>query len=237
MEMFQSRLQKWRVENGELPENVIVYRDGVSEGQYQQVLATELFTLKEACGKMYRNLPRFTMIIVAKRHHTRFYPTAKEDADPTHNAECGTVVDRGITQARVWDFFLQSHSVVGKGVARPAYYIILHDEVFEGRHNRADLLQNLTYNMCYLFGRATKAISVCPPAYLADLACTRARSYLHDQFVAPAAPPKKKDEKDKGKPETPAEKDARLAEEAKVLESQQERIEIHPRLKDSMFYI
>jgi eukaryotic translation initiation factor 2C len=32
--------------------------------------------------------------------------------------------------------------------------------------------------MCYLFGRATKAVSICPPAYYADLACERARCYL-----------------------------------------------------------
>ncbi|KAG7008143.1 protein argonaute-3 [Physcia stellaris] len=237
IEMFQSLLQRWRSENGELPENVIIYRDGVSEGQYQQVLDAELSTFKEACHEMYRSGPSFTFIIVAKRHHTRFYPTEARHADSTHNAKCGTVVDRGITQARDWDFFLQSHSVIGKGVARPAHYIILHDEVFEDRQDRADLLQNLTFNMCYLFGRATKAISVCPPAYLADLACTRARSYLHDQFVAPPAPPKKKDEKAQSKPETEAERKYRLAEKAKVLRSQQKRIEIHSRLKDSMFYI
>lgn len=29
-----------------------------------------------------------------------------------------------------------------------------------------------------MFGRATKAVSICPPAYYADLLCTRARCYL-----------------------------------------------------------
>jgi eukaryotic translation initiation factor 2C len=36
--------------------------------------------------------------------------------------------------------------------------------------------------MCHLFGRATKAVSLCPPAYYADLLCTRLRCYLSDQF-------------------------------------------------------
>ena len=36
--------------------------------------------------------------------------------------------------------------------------------------------------MCHLFGRATKAVSICPPAYYADILCTRTRVYLADLF-------------------------------------------------------
>lgn len=45
--------------------------------------------------------------------------------------------------------------------------------------NAADVLEDLTHNVCYLFGRANKAVGICPPAYYADLACERARCYLH----------------------------------------------------------
>jgi len=34
--------------------------------------------------------------------------------------------------------------------------------------------------MCYLFGRATRAVGICPPAYYADIVCTRARVHLGD---------------------------------------------------------
>ena len=240
--LFQTRLDLWSQRNGnKLPENIIVYRDGVSDSQYQKVLDTELKALKEACRSVYRadkttaGLPRFTLIVVAKRHHTRFYPTKESQADSKSNAPCGTVVDRGITQARDWDFFLQSHSVVSSGTARPAHYVVLHDEVFAKIPERADLLQRITYNMCYLHSPSTRAISICVPVYLADKACSRARLYLHDQFGPPA--PGTQDDEDKNKTETEAQKNARLAEEAKVLQSQQKRIEIHSRLKDSMFYI
>jgi eukaryotic translation initiation factor 2C len=44
--------------------------------------------------------------------------------------------------------------------------------------------------MCYLFGRATKAISICPAAYYANLVCERARCYLSKLFDAtPVATP------------------------------------------------
>ncbi len=36
--------------------------------------------------------------------------------------------------------------------------------------------------MCYLFGRATKAVSICPPAYYADLVCERARIHNAEFF-------------------------------------------------------
>jgi hypothetical protein len=40
-------------------------------------------------------------------------------------------VDRGVTEARAFDFFLQSHAAV-QGTARPAHYIVVHDDIFAG---------------------------------------------------------------------------------------------------------
>ena len=214
--MFQELLKVWKRENGDkYPENIVIYRDGVSEGQYSAVMEQELAALREACNTRSSINPRMTLIVVAKRHHTRFYPTKSNHADSTNNAKCGTVVDRGITQAQTWDFFLQSHSVIKggrnkpSGTARPAHYVVLHDEVFAERFKRnpahkADQLQQITHNMCYLYGPATKAISICPPVYLADKACTRARLYLNDAFSPPSKDEiaKRKDKKDE-KDETP----------------------------------
>lgn len=36
--------------------------------------------------------------------------------------------------------------------------------------------------MCYAYGRATKAVSICPPAYYADLVATRARVHKSELF-------------------------------------------------------
>ena len=40
---------------------------------------------------------------------------------------------------------------------------------------KADSLQTLTYNLCYLYARCPRAVSVVPPAYYAHLAAFRAR--------------------------------------------------------------
>ncbi|RAL03580.1 putative RNA interference and gene silencing protein (Qde2) [Aspergillus ibericus CBS 121593] len=192
--MLKVHLHRWAQNNkNAFPENIIVYRDGVSEGQYELVVKHELSRLKEACRQTYpapdtaKGLPRISVVVVGKRHHTRFYPTQTRDADRFSNPPNGTVVDRGVTEARNWEFYLQAHTAI-KGTARPAHYFTVWDEIFckqpvKGPHrNAADVLESLTHHLCYLFGRATKAVSICPPAYYADLVCTRARCYLSNVF-------------------------------------------------------
>jgi eukaryotic translation initiation factor 2C len=191
--LLKSRLALWLKHNKTYPDNILIYRDGVSEGQYNLVLHQELPAMRKACEEVYPGTttklgkPCLTIVIVGKRHNTRFYPTTKESADRSSNPQNGTVVDRGVTEARNWDFFLQAHAAL-QGTARPAHYYVVYDEVFQGRkaphplQNAADALEDLTHNLCYLFGRATKAVSICPPAYYADLVCERARCYLSGLF-------------------------------------------------------
>lgn len=198
-EMLASRLELWRNKHKSLPDNILVYRDGVSEGQFDMVTRSEIPQLRAACKKLYpatatkANLPRITVVICGKRHKTRFYPTAEQDCDRSGNTKPGTVVDTSVTDPHKWDFFLQAHAAL-QGTARPCHYYVVHDEIFRQLYaksvpqpyvNIADIVEDLTHNMCYLFGRATKAVSLCPPAYYADLACERARCYIGNLIDAP----------------------------------------------------
>lgn len=178
-EMIMERLRLWSKRNqNRLPNKVIVYRDGVSEGQYRLVLENELPAFEGAFNKLYgakAKHPKISIIIVGKRHHTRFYPTRLEDTDGrTGNPMPGTVVDRGVTGEKLFDFFLLAHQGL-QGTSKPAHYVVIKDDIKLG----ADQLQNLTHSLCYTFARATRAVSICPPAYYADLLCERGRSYLH----------------------------------------------------------
>lgn len=232
--MLKSRLQLWaRSNKNTFPENIIVYRDGVSEGQYDLVIDKELPLLKKACTETYpaaqtsKTFPRISIVIVGKRHNTRFYPTREEDCDRSNNTRNGTVVDRGITEARNWDFYLQAHTAI-KGTARPAHYFTVWDEIFlrqtpaPPNQNAADILENLTHKMCYLYGRATKAVSICPPAYYADLVCERARCYLSHLF-------------DPSPQHTPS--GSLVSGAGQGLSADGRDVEIHPNVRDTMFYI
>lgn len=65
---------------------------------------------------------------------------------------------------------LQSHAGL-QGTSRPTHYHVLYDE----NNFTPDGLQELTYRMCYTYGRATRAVSIVPAAYYADLVAARAR--------------------------------------------------------------
>ena len=233
--LFESRLRLWMKRNGNPPENIIFYRDGVSEGQYNLVLEKELPALQDACKKVYPGTmiqagkPRLSIIIVGKRHNTRFYATKKDEADRSGNPQNGTVVDRGVTEARNWDFFLQSHAAI-QGTARPAHYYMVYDEIFREQkvlspfNSAADALEDLTHNMCYLFGRATKAVSICPPAYYADLVCERARCYLSQYYDASSAP-------------SPTTSVAGSSTGSVTRKPDPSLVKVHEKVRDTMFYI
>ncbi|KAK9837636.1 hypothetical protein WJX74_001800 [Apatococcus lobatus] len=169
-------LVAWRSTNGNrLPERLIFYRDGVSEGQFRSVQMLEIPQIRMACEEVQQGYaPPITFIVVQKRHHTRVFPIRPEHAERSGNVMPGTVVDSGITHPTEHDFFLVSHSGL-QGTSRPTHYHVLFDENQMG----ADQLQIFTYKMCYLFCRCTRSVSVAPPAYYAHLAAFRGRAMLY----------------------------------------------------------
>jgi eukaryotic translation initiation factor 2C len=73
--MIEQLLNQFHKCNQILPKNIVVYRDGVSEGQFDQVLDHEYQLLVEICHNSEPNYkPLVTFIIVQKRHHIRFLP-------------------------------------------------------------------------------------------------------------------------------------------------------------------
>ena len=146
-EMVESRLRLWaKNNNNAYPANIILYRDGVSEGQYQQVLAKEVTAIEAAAKKLYSpkdGKVKITVVVCGKRHHTRFYPTNQQDADRSNNPPNGVIVDRGVTSEKDWDFFLQAHTGL-QGTAKPAHYIVIRDDIKLGAQQLETIVSGLT---------------------------------------------------------------------------------------------
>ncbi|KAJ3190960.1 hypothetical protein HK101_008206 [Irineochytrium annulatum] len=156
---------------GAKPERIVFFRDGVSEGQFTEVLRAEVDAIRKACTSLEPGYqPTVTFIVVQKRHHARFFPIRKEDSDKSGNVLPGTVIETGITHPSEFDYYLCSHPGL-QGTSKPTHYHVLHDE----NRFQPDALQELTYRLCYLYCRATRSVSVCPPAYYAHLVAARAR--------------------------------------------------------------
>ncbi|KAJ3404441.1 argonaute 1, partial [Chytridiales sp. JEL 0842] len=87
-------LESFQKKNGCNPERIIIFRDGVSEGQFQSVIGTELRAIREACVMInLQYKPTLTFIVVQKRHQTRFFPANSTQADRSGNIRPGLVVD------------------------------------------------------------------------------------------------------------------------------------------------
>ncbi|KAH9700137.1 protein argonaute 5 [Citrus sinensis] len=66
------------------PESIIFYRDGVSEGQFSQVLLHEMNAIRLACASLEEGYaPPVTFVVVQKRHHTRLFPADHNRRDLT----------------------------------------------------------------------------------------------------------------------------------------------------------
>lgn len=199
-DMVTDRILDWYTANKRFPKNILYYRDGVSNSQYPAVKKFELPAIGAAFNVAAHKAnvsptPRFnlTAIIVAKRHHVRFFPL-QGGADNTTNCKPGTIVDSMVTDPCYTDFYLQSHRGL-KGTAKPAHYFVLQNEMGLSEVQIQDFVSAVprprvifknestdmiiqTHKLSYTYVRATMGVSYAPPAYYADHLCERGRCYL-----------------------------------------------------------
>ncbi|KAK9101079.1 hypothetical protein Scep_024509 [Stephania cephalantha] len=146
------------------PEHIIIFRDGVSESQFNQVLNIELNQIIEACKFLDEKWsPKFTLIIAQKNHHTKFFMSGSPN-----NVPPGTVIDTKVCHPRNNDFYICSHAGM-IGTTRPTHYHVLYDEIGFS----ADDLQELVHSLSYVYQRSTTAISVVAPIRYAHLAASQ----------------------------------------------------------------
>ncbi|KAI5239632.1 Piwi-domain-containing protein [Aureobasidium subglaciale] len=154
-----------KVGQGKAPTTVVYFRDGVSEGQFAQVIDQEVAAMKGAFLKVGVK-PKFLVIIASKRHHVRFFP--QSGGDKNANALPGTLVETGVTQPFENDFYLCAHTAI-KGTARPVHYNILLNEPQWPN----DRIHTLIYDHSYQYIRATTPVSIFPAVYYAHIASLR----------------------------------------------------------------
>jgi eukaryotic translation initiation factor 2C len=123
-----SLLGTFRQKNGAMPETIVIFRDGVSDGQFDIVLEKELPFVKSAIELVgsHADTVKIVIVVCQKGHHTRL---VYEDGDKNILNPCpGLCVDGSICSAKWNEFFLNS-SVAIQGTSKPCKYALIYDEV------------------------------------------------------------------------------------------------------------
>jgi eukaryotic translation initiation factor 2C len=105
-EMAATLFTEYKKCNNSFPDKIIYLRDGVADGQFDQVIQKELPAIQKAFGQIAGRGMRpvkITVVIVQKRHHTRIFPM-QQGGDRNGNVFPGTVVDTGIVHPIEFDF-------------------------------------------------------------------------------------------------------------------------------------
>ncbi|KFO38129.1 Piwi-like protein 2 [Fukomys damarensis] len=168
-----SALKKFYEVNHCLPEKIVVYRDGVSDGQLKTVAKYEIPQLQE-CFESFENYqPKMTVFVVQKKISTNLYLAAPEHfMTPLP----GTVVDHTITSCEWVDFYLLAHHV-RQGCGIPTHYIC----VFNTANLSPDHMQRLTFKLCHLYWNWPGTIRVPAPCKYAHKLAFLSGQILHHE--------------------------------------------------------
>ncbi|XP_065875578.1 protein argonaute 16 [Euphorbia lathyris] len=168
--MSELLLEFYQTSNGHKPKQIIIFRDGVSDSQFNQVLNIEVQQIIKAYQHLGGvDIPKFTVIVAQKNHRTKLFR-----ASGPENIPPGTVVDTKIVHPTNYDFYMCAHPGILAGTSRPAHYHVLLDEIGFS----PDDLQNFVHSLSYVYQRSTTAISIAAPVHYAHLAAKQMGQFL-----------------------------------------------------------
>ncbi|CAK7313956.1 Piwi-like protein 1 [Vulpes lagopus] len=158
---LEAALKLWCKHNQFLPQAIIVYRDGVGDGQLQALMDHEVPQIESSLRSVYPKDSgvKLTFIVVKKRINTRFFV---ESQGRLQNPLPGTVIDVEVTKRQWYDFFIVSQSVKD-GTVTPTHYNVIHDTVCF----TPDRIQYLTYRLCHMYYNLPGVIRVPAPCHYA----------------------------------------------------------------------
>ncbi|XP_045889696.1 piwi-like protein 1 [Micropterus dolomieu] len=130
--------------NGCLPSRIIVYRDGVGDGQLHSVVNYEVSQIMDSIKSMGEDYsPKLSVVVVKKRISSRFFAHMQGKVT---NPPPGTVVDSEVTRPEWYDFFIVSQAV-RSGSVSPTHYNVVYDT----SGLKPDHMQRLTYKLCHMY--------------------------------------------------------------------------------------
>ena len=136
--------------NGIYPQQIFVYRDGVSLGELDKVARKELNAIRRAAMIISVDFPRpnIEFMVVQKRVNARFF---EQSYNGLIGANPPVIIDTDVVSTKFWDFYLIACGAPKDKVANPVRVIIVNDDLKLGDKNSKNDLELFTYALCNLY--------------------------------------------------------------------------------------
>ncbi|KAL4438115.1 hypothetical protein ABPG74_016894 [Tetrahymena malaccensis] len=124
--IIQNALKAYAKHNKILPEEIIIYRQGLGEGQIQQSLQQEIKAIQNGF-KNYKAQynPRFAFFQVNKKVGQKFYQQSSRESEGIINPTSGTIVASEVVHNN-FEFFMAAQNC-NSGVCTPTKYTCLYN--------------------------------------------------------------------------------------------------------------
>ncbi|TMS03926.1 Piwi-like protein 1 [Larimichthys crocea] len=160
--------------NNCLPSRIIVYRDGVGDGQLHSVVNYEVSQIMDCIKSMGHDyMPKLSVVVVKKRISSRFFARANGKVS---NPPPGTVIDSEVTRPEWYDFYIVSQAVPF-GCVSPSHYNVVYDT----SGLKPDHMQRLTYKLCHMYYNWQGVIRVPAPCQYAHKLAFLVGQSIHRQ--------------------------------------------------------
>ena len=128
--IFIEALNSYKNSNSnQLPDKIIIYRDGVGDGMLEQIKSVEIDQFENACNLIEAGYkPLITFIVVQKRVNMKFFKmlNALKESESA-NPPPGSVLDSAVTRRYYYDFYMCPQNV-REGTTSPSHYVVLRDD-------------------------------------------------------------------------------------------------------------
>uniref|UniRef100_A0A1I8A9G3 Piwi domain-containing protein n=1 Tax=Steinernema glaseri TaxID=37863 RepID=A0A1I8A9G3_9BILA len=186
--IMERLLQQWaQHHDGQMPKEILFFRNGASEGQYKSILKFEIPLIQKALEDFrerstvaqIHETTKFCFLVATKRHNVRIFKANIEHrARATEqNLAPGIAVDRSITHPVFTEFYVNAHTTLQGTGKIPRYAIMYNDAGF-----KIGQLEHIVFGLAHLHQIVNLTTSLPTPSYIASDYADRGMAVLH-QFL------------------------------------------------------
>lgn len=176
LEMFR-HTNCWRY--GIHPNKIIVFRDGLTEDEFQHALDYEVDGIQRASYDIFQKIIPITYISVEQRLRSRSYTVnTAGNVGSFRNIPSGTANDGNNIHPAYFGHYLVSE----EGTSKPIHCTVLHND----NNFKVDDLRQLSHFLCHTYVPCSQNVFLPAPVLYANVAAYRAKKYA-DLHIPPVS--------------------------------------------------